>query len=129
MGIRVAYEPTTLCHISRNERATPEDDDSPDRHIEATIQGWRSLAMPLIEPVVDSVTGNILNPWNPKPDTGYEIPTLGGVVGSAVGGGVDGGEGDDSDSDLENDGFYSSYRQCSALGGHATDDNTGINES
>ena len=85
VGIRVPYEPTTL---------TPAENV---KHINAPLQGWRSLAVPIIEEAQHEKIK-----WNMDPD-----PTDSGDEYD------EGDEGDEGDSDDEDDLFRMSYEQGS----------------
>jgi len=82
IGIRVPYEPTTL---------TPAENV---KHMNAPLQGWRSLAVPVIEKALHEK-----NQWNSDPD-----PTDSGDEYD---------EGDEGESDDEDDLFRISYEQGS----------------
>ncbi|KAI4624694.1 hypothetical protein J4E83_004370 [Alternaria metachromatica] len=83
IGIRVPYEPTTL--------TTPAESV---KHMNAPLQGWRSLAVPVIEKALHKK-----NQWKSDPD-----PTDSGDEYD---------EGDEGESDDEDDLFRMSYEQGS----------------
>ncbi|KAG9184950.1 hypothetical protein G6011_11780 [Alternaria panax] len=100
LGIRVAYESTTLAEVR------PHGTD-------ATLHGWRSLAIPIIEE-----TQGPKNLWN----------TDRGVIDN--GGASDPNSDEDGESDNERDFFYQSYEQGSFPNGRPAvapeDEDTGI---